>query len=428
MGKKNKMWEKLSNFSCYFQSELVDDWFEMKSAKGTRVVRTTSGGRRGAPKIELRFIEKPERDRGRAVQGDSQMKEQVRRSTDEGTGKVCRQFCPKLEELIISGLKTSSVKDGLANLDFGIGELAEEFAALSSLTPPPTPASSTSPPRTNIGDGVPPLASEAEISKHAPEALTTTTNPTNGLLPTPLQDNLLSSYQIPSLAALDLTLPQRSPMNVSAQIMLSTGSNVGHSSGMLTSANNNSLMSSSTNSVSSSSSGLPLLLYRSPWPRRPRLVRRYLYWCRVLEMKRRRPMCRFCYERYVHMCLDTHEPIPSAYDRGMWHGHSMKQRGLVTCPHLWATVCPHCGASKQFAHTEDYCPLVRRNFVYPPNNHNHQRTAPEGEFILSQSESASCSLKIFYEQERPHSAPYLSLRLSITFFFFKTSSLLNYVI
>ncbi|KJH41967.1 nanos RNA binding domain protein [Dictyocaulus viviparus] len=90
---------------------------------------------------------------------------------------------------------------------------------------------------------------------------------------------------------------------------------------------------------------------------RPRLLRRFQYWSRVLQKKRHKPMCRFCYERYVHMCLDTQRPIPASSDRGMWHGHNMKERGVVTCPHLWATICSHCGATKQYAHTAEYCPF-----------------------------------------------------------------------
>ncbi|KHJ85518.1 nanos RNA binding domain protein [Oesophagostomum dentatum] len=87
--------------------------------------------------------------------------------------------------------------------------------------------------------------------------------------------------------------------------------------------------------------------------------------------RRRHPMCRYCYECYVHMCMASNKPIPGVHDRGMWHGHNMRERGLVTCPHLWSTVCKHCGATGQFAHTEDYCPLVRSNHRYKhlyPNN------------------------------------------------------------
>ncbi|VDL82457.1 unnamed protein product, partial [Nippostrongylus brasiliensis] len=76
-------------------------------------------------------------------------------------------------------------------------------------------------------------------------------------------------------------------------------------------------------------------------------------------------MCRFCYERYVHMCLDMRRPIPASYDRGMWHGHNMKERGVVTCPHLYAATCSYCGATRQNAHTDDYCPLRRNEAMLP---------------------------------------------------------------
>ncbi|VDM61073.1 unnamed protein product [Angiostrongylus costaricensis] len=101
-------------------------------------------------------------------------------------------------------------------------------------------------------------------------------------------------------------------------------------------------------------------------PSRP--VRRYEYWGRLLKARRRRPFCRFCYDRYVYMCLDLSRSIPSPKDRGIWHEHNMKERG---CPHLYAYKCTHCGATKHSAHTDDYCPINRgcqgRNALNPDN-------------------------------------------------------------
>ncbi|KAJ1363497.1 hypothetical protein KIN20_023381 [Parelaphostrongylus tenuis] len=93
------------------------------------------------------------------------------------------------------------------------------------------------------------------------------------------------------------------------------------------------------------------------WPTySPRVIRRYQYWRRIVKTSRRRPMCSFCYNRYVSMCIDKNRPIPSIHNSGIWREHNSKQRGIVTCPHLWAYKCTYCGATKEFAHTEDYCP------------------------------------------------------------------------
>ncbi|CAJ0595190.1 unnamed protein product [Cylicocyclus nassatus] len=279
----------------------------MKRSEAPIIGRRNSGGRKVAPKIELHFIEKPERERKYPSPTNAQVKEQE---------------CSKSNNVVNRG-------------DFGIGELAEEFATLAAWTPPPTPAS--------------PLSSSNSSNGHLPTRASVVESITKALC----RNNAPPPAQFVEPTVNTSNNVERPQQNILAQVLPSNGANTNvHAP----------LTSTVTTTTTSSAANSNHLLSPS-------------------TTRRRRPMCRFCYERYVHMCLDSHQTIPSAYDRGMWHGHSMKERGLVTCPHLWATVCPHCGASKQFAHTEDYCPLVRRNFLYPQtSNRDFQRTDPTPNF------------------------------------------------
>ncbi|WKX87952.1 hypothetical protein Q1695_007956 [Nippostrongylus brasiliensis] len=195
---------------------------------------------------------------------------------------------------------------------FGIGELVQEFSSLTTSTPPPTPASASS-----------------------------------GTFSLPDENDNVTTNE-------DLADPFGCCATLQLVAKHANGTETSHSSSTSGFCDN---MFCSTTSVTEVGPSAP--------PAAPRSVRRFQYWCRVLQTKRRRPMCRFCYERYVHMCIDMRRPIPASYDRGMWHGHNMKERGVVTCPHLYATTCSYCGATGQNAHTDDYCPLRRNEAMLP---------------------------------------------------------------
>ncbi|WKX87954.1 hypothetical protein Q1695_007956 [Nippostrongylus brasiliensis] len=216
---------------------------------------------------------------------------------------------------------------------FGIGELVQEFSSLTTSTPPPTPASASSgtfslpDENDNVARTLSETIAEPPIGQACPLQVTT-------------NEDLADPFGC--CATLQLVAKH------------ANGTETSHSSSTSGFCDN---MFCSTTSVTEVGPSAP--------PAAPRSVRRFQYWCRVLQTKRRRPMCRFCYERYVHMCIDMRRPIPASYDRGMWHGHNMKERGVVTCPHLYATTCSYCGATGQNAHTDDYCPLRRNEAMLP---------------------------------------------------------------
>ncbi|KAK6731142.1 hypothetical protein RB195_007543 [Necator americanus] len=292
-------------------------------------------------KIELCFIEKAERERPHPLSGYTPRESQQERKEQvvftfffshvfvrilgrmklwggESTQRalitaIVRSLCTHILLLVISESLENNGLFGVApassgiknNFDFGIGELAEEFAALSALTPPLTPASlpNTSEINSDNGGNLATVGTEI-LGVAVPESVNASIPTLDGLLPAPL--------------------PSYMPM-----VNFST---VAGNRPTTNSNNNNNRMAPATSTS-----------------------------------RRRHPMCRYCYERCVHMCLDSHQPIPGVHDRGMWHGHNMRERGMVTCPHLWSTTCPHCGATKQLAHTDDYCPLTvvaSCSFVY----------------------------------------------------------------
>ncbi|WKX99343.1 hypothetical protein Q1695_014321 [Nippostrongylus brasiliensis] len=216
---------------------------------------------------------------------------------------------------------------------FGIGELMQEFSSLTASTPPPTPASASSG-SFSLPDGNDNVARTSSGTAAQP--------PIGQACPLHVTTNEDLADPLDCCATLQLVANH------------TNGTETSQSSSTSGFCDN---MFCSTTSVAEVGPSAPAAA--------PRAVRRFQYWCRVLQKKRRSPMCRFCYERYVHMCLDMRRPIPASYDRGMWHGHNMKEGGVVTCPHLYATTCPYCGATRQNAHTEDYCPL-RRNVAMLP--------------------------------------------------------------
>ncbi|KAL6732393.1 hypothetical protein Aduo_003155 [Ancylostoma duodenale] len=328
----------------------------MKKSEGQGAFRRTSGARsRDAPpireKISLRFIEKQDRERPQSFPGQIPHPPTEKEEQDGLLGAA-----PTAGEIT-------------RNLDFGIGELAEEFATLATLTPPPTPASVSNNSEVKCINAAGAAGPDVEVLD---DATSRSVNPpsSRGLLPTPprLPDNFpplgfasvggsihpfSASYRPRVNHPQPIVIPNSNTVNAEGNRALASPVDIGSNASPTT-----------PTSVSSPSSDSP-----SPTKQKPsRLVRRFQYWCRVLQRRRRHPMCRYCYERYVYMCLDLRQPIPAVHDRGMWHGHNMRERGMVTCPHLWSTTCPHCGATKQLAHTDDYCPLVRRGHMHPRVN------------------------------------------------------------
>lgn len=232
---------------------------------------------------------------------------------------------------------------------FGIGELLEEFAALSTYTPPPTPASATSSTTLSITNAC--CNGARSDSQSSADSVT---RPISVHIPNVSPPSSVTSSSLAAFAFANANFASgRNPSAFGSEVgasLSSLNTSMSHDDSLLKSRSDSgsSVVSLSRSSSMQSSSGRgSVSTQNGPSNVLPRA-------------RRRSPMCRFCYERYARMCLDSRQPIPATYDRGMWHGHNMKERGLVTCPHLWATSCSHCGATKQYAHTDDFCPLKRR--------------------------------------------------------------------
>uniref|UniRef100_A0A7I4XT37 Nanos-type domain-containing protein n=1 Tax=Haemonchus contortus TaxID=6289 RepID=A0A7I4XT37_HAECO len=232
--------------------------------------------------------------------------------------------------------------------DFGIGELVDEFASLATYTPPLTPASTSSssdvPNENSIG--ITSISSDSSASTDSfPKTFAAPLlNSLGDPLPPALSNNVFSNGSTNFVGVVELSSSPPAPLlssNEGNHLNLASGC------GSFT-VTEPPVANTNDDSAATDSSANP-----------PRA-------------RRRNQMCRFCYERYVHMCLDSRQPVPATFDRGMWHGHNMKERGMVTCPHLWAVTCSHCGATKQYAHTDNFCPLKRRSQGFcrstTPNN------------------------------------------------------------
>uniref|UniRef100_A0A7I4XV25 Nanos-type domain-containing protein n=2 Tax=Haemonchus contortus TaxID=6289 RepID=A0A7I4XV25_HAECO len=285
-------------------------------------------------KINLQFIEKCDRQRPNRPLG-----------------------FPTMESISINTqndlLSTASTLMRLGDLsngrpDFGIGELVDEFASLATYTPPLTPASTSSssdvPNENSIG--ITSISSDSSASTDSfPKTFAAPLlNSLGDPLPPALSNNVFSNGSTNFVGVVELSSSPPAPLlssNEGNHLNLASGC------GSFT-VTEPPVANTNDDSAATDSSANP-----------PRA-------------RRRNQMCRFCYERYVHMCLDSRQPVPATFDRGMWHGHNMKERGMVTCPHLWAVTCSHCGATKQYAHTDNFCPLKRRSQGFcrstTPNN------------------------------------------------------------
>ncbi|EYB81275.1 hypothetical protein Y032_0387g449 [Ancylostoma ceylanicum] len=292
----------------------------MKKSEGQGAYRRSSASRsREVPpireKVELRFIEKQDRERPHSMSG------YIPHVTSE----------KEEQDGLLGAAPTTG--EAVRNLDFGIGELAEEFATLSTLTPPPTPASVSSISEVNCVNAAGAAGPELEVVDDAPSRSVNPPSQSRGLLPTPPRlPNNFSPLGFATVGGPIHTFsPSYRPHGNNTQPIAIPNSNTtnaqsNHALASSDSSSSSGVSPTTPTSVSSSNSDSSPPIKQQP----SRLVRRFQYWCRVLQMRRRHPMCRYCYERYVYMCLDLRQPIPAVHDRGMWHGHNMRERGMVT--------------------------------------------------------------------------------------------------
>ncbi|XP_055696451.1 uncharacterized protein LOC129797679 [Lutzomyia longipalpis] len=86
---------------------------------------------------------------------------------------------------------------------------------------------------------------------------------------------------------------------------------------------------------------------------------------RAKKVKEQKPYCVFC--------MNNKEPFET------YMSHSVKDaRGNVTCPRLYAYVCPRCSASGNQAHTIKYCPekpIITLEMTEMMNQKGHRRRA-----------------------------------------------------
>ncbi|KAK6012156.1 hypothetical protein OSTOST_22699 [Ostertagia ostertagi] len=244
--------------------------------------------------------------------------------------------------------------------DFGIGELVEEFSNLSSYTPPPTPAatSCTEIPSENAG-----AAFALSDSSNAANAFPKTfAAPLLKSLGDQLRPTLSSSVPVFSSASTNFVGVVQLSSSAPVPPLLDSldGS---HSSFPVSGCDS---FTPTGSSLPSTCDGSVVTSDTSTNP--PRAVRRFQYWCRVLQTRRRNPVCRFCYERYVLMCLDSRQPIPSQFERGMWHGHNMKERGLVTMYAIRQSAGPNQFPMSRTAHSSFFavpCSSARTIRLFP---------------------------------------------------------------
>ncbi|RCN30961.1 hypothetical protein ANCCAN_23265 [Ancylostoma caninum] len=231
----------------------------MKKSEGQGAVRRSSGARsRDTPpireKISLRFIEKQDRERPHSLPGQI-----LHASSDKEEQDGLLGAAPATGEIA-------------RNLDFGIGELAEEFATLATLTPPPTPASVSNNSEVKCVSAAGAAGPEVEVLNDAPPPSVTSPSQARGLLPTPPR---LPNNFTPLRPRLNHTQPIVIP-NTNAVNAEGNRAAAGSDSG-------SSVSPTTPTSVSSSSSGSPPPTTNQ---KPSRLVRRFQYWCRVLQMVR----------------------------------------------------------------------------------------------------------------------------------------------